>query len=88
MKPFTRCALSRLRKSGVSHSLTIGSVSTEAIFPPELLSDLNCIGFFVPRQSVYQARLCGPAAACNECMAKIPKWRQWFVKGGGVEGVG
>lgn len=27
-------------------------------------------------------RLCGPAAACNECMAKIPKWWWWFVKGG------
>lgn len=67
-------------------------MSNRAIFTPKLLPDLNCIGFFVPRQSVDQARLCGPAMACNECMAKISKWWQWFVKGGdggsGVRGGG
>lgn len=66
----------------------MASVSDGAIFTPELLSDFNCIGFFVSRQSVYQARLCGPAAACNECTAKIPKWRRWFVKGGDGERAG
>lgn len=53
MKPFTLCVLSRLRKSGTSHSLTVESMSAEAIFTPGLLSDLNCIGFFLFHDRAY-----------------------------------
>lgn len=53
MKPFTLCVLSRLRKSGMSHSLTVESMSAEAIFTPGLLSDLNCIGFFLFHDRAY-----------------------------------
>lgn len=40
---------------------------------------LTSLDFFVSGQSVYQTRLCGPAAARNECMAKIAEWQRWLV---------